>query len=136
MPTPGTESPPNGGLGAAAKQVAEHASALLRLEMELAGLELKKKLAALVLGIGLGVGALVILLFMFGFALAAAAAGIATVLPTWAALLVVTGLLLVIAAALGMLALGAIKRGTPPVPTQAIQEAKLTTNALKSDGTA
>jgi hypothetical protein len=141
MPTPGTEqqtaqTAPNGGLGAAAKQVAEHASALLRLELELAGLELKRKVAALGIGIAFGIGALVLLFFMTGFALAAAAAGIATVLPTWAALLIVTGLLLGGAGMLGLLALGAIKRGTPPVPKQAIHEAELTMNALKSDGRA
>jgi hypothetical protein len=30
----------------------------------------------------------------------------------------------------------AIKAGTPPVPEQAIEEAKLTTDALKGDGPA
>jgi hypothetical protein len=33
-----------------------------------------------------------------------------------------------------LLAVRRIKRGTPPVPEQAIEEAKLTTEALKSDG--
>jgi hypothetical protein len=33
-----------------------------------------------------------------------------------------------------VLALGRFKRGTPPVPEQAIEEAKLTTAALKSNG--
>ena len=37
---------------------------------------------------------------------------------------------------LGLLALRAIKKGTPPVPEQAIREAKLTSNALKADGSA
>jgi hypothetical protein len=136
MPTPAPESPAaaNGGLGAAAKQVAEHASALLRLELELASLELKKKVAALGIGVALGVAALVLSLFMLGFLLAGAAAAIDLVLPTWAALLVVAGALLLLVAALGALALGAVKRGTPPVPKQAIHEAKLTTDALKSDG--
>jgi len=54
MHTHGTE--PNGGLGGAAKQVAEHASALARLEIELAKLELGRKVASLGIGIGLGVG--------------------------------------------------------------------------------
>ena len=31
-------------------------------------------------------------------------------------------------------ALRAVKKGTPPVPEQAIQEAKLTSDALKADG--
>ena len=62
------------------------------------------------------------------------AAVLDTFLSTWLSLLIVTGVLLVLAALLGMLALRAIKRGTPPVPRQAIREAKLTTDALKSDG--
>ena len=42
--------------------------------------------------------------------------------------------LVLLALVLGMLALAALKKGTPPVPEQAIREAKLTTEALKSDG--
>jgi hypothetical protein len=41
--------------------------------------------------------------------------------------------LFLLAGLLGMLALGRIKKGTPPVPEQAIREAKLTQTALKSD---
>ena len=125
-----------GGLGAAAKQVSEHASALIRLEMELAQLELKRKLAALGKGIGLGVGAAVLGVFMLGFLLATVAAALATFMPTWLALLIVTVFLLLCAGILGMLALRAVKRGTPPVPEQAIEEAKRTKEALRSDGTA
>jgi hypothetical protein len=40
-----------------------------------------------------------------------------------------------LAGLLGFLALGLLKKGSPPVPEQAIYEAKLTTEALKSDGT-
>jgi membrane-bound ClpP family serine protease len=123
------------GVGAAAKEVAEHASAIARLEVELAAIELKRKVVSLGLGIGLAIGAAVLLLFMIGFAYAAAAAALALVLPTWAALLIVTGILLLKVGLLGFLAIGRIKRGTPPVPEQAIHEAKLTTEALKSDGT-
>src|ERR687888_826656 len=121
MPTHGTE---NGGLGGAAKQVAEHASALARLELELAKLELGRKIAALGLGIGLGVGAAVLALFAVAFLLAAAAAGLATVISTWLALLVVGGALFLVTGLLGILALRSIKKGTPPVPEQAIREAK------------
>jgi hypothetical protein len=46
-------------------------------------------------------------------------------------LLIVTLLLFVLTGLLGLLARGAIKKGTPPVPEQAIEEAKLTTEALK-----
>ena len=134
MRTPEAETP-HAGLGDATKQVAEHASALLRLEAELAGLELKRKLTALGLGIGLGVGALLVVLYVLGFAFATIAAGLATAMSWWLALLIVTVGLLLLAAVLGLLAYLSIKKGTPPVPKQAIHEAKLTTEALKRDGT-
>jgi hypothetical protein len=135
MPTHATETGTsvNGGLGAAAKQVAEHASALARLELELAKLEIGRKIAALGIGIGLGLGTAVFAVFAVGFLLAAAAAALATAISTWLALLLVGGGLLLLAGLLGILALGRIKKGTPPVPEQAIREAKLTQTALKSD---
>jgi putative superfamily III holin-X len=133
MHTPETEQP---SLGQAAKQVSEHASALVRLELELAALEVKRKLVPLGLGIGLALGAALFLLYMLGFAFATLAAGLATAMSTWLALLIVTGILLLLAALLGLLALNRIKRGMPPVPKQAIHEAKLTTEALKSNGNA
>lgn len=132
MPTPGT-SPreANGGVGGAAKRVAEHASSIARLELELATLELKQKVAALGLGLALAVGAALFGLFMIGFLLATIAAALATFLATWLALLIVTVALLVLSGTFGMLALARIKKGTPPVPQQAIREAKLTQAALK-----
>jgi len=120
------------GLGATAKEVAEHASTLVRLELELASLELKKKVVALGLGIGLGVGAALLSVFMLGFLFATIAAGLATAMPWWLALLIVTVFLLVVTAILGMLAVRSFKRGGPPVPKQAIAEAKQTTEVLKS----
>jgi hypothetical protein len=71
---------------------------------------------------------------MLGFGLATIAAALATFLPTWLALLIVTGFLLLVGGILAFLALRSIRRGTPPVPKQAIREAKLTTQAIKSDG--
>ena len=120
------------GLGPATKSVAEHASALVRLELELAALELKRKVTKLAMGIAFGLGAAILLLFALGFGIGAAAAGIATATSTWLALLIVTGGLVILAVTLGLLALGALKKGTPPVPEQAIAEAKLTTEALKN----
>jgi hypothetical protein len=129
-----TETANNTGLGASAKQVAEHASAIARLELELAGLELKRKVGNLGLGIGLAVGAAVFGLFALGFGFATVVAALAIFLDIWLALLIVFGGLLFIALVLGLIGLRKIKRGTPPVPEQAIEEAKLTTAALKSNG--
>jgi hypothetical protein len=130
MHTPAAELG-NGGLGGAAKQVAEHASAIARLELELAGLELKRKVAALGGGLVLAIGALVVALFGLGFLFAAIAAAFETFLPTWASLLITGGILVAFAGLLGMTGLAILSRGTPPVPEQAIEQAKLTSRALK-----
>ncbi len=120
------------GLGAAAKLVSERASSLVRLELQLAAAELKQKLVALGLGIALLVGAAVFALFALGFGLAAAAAALATTVSTWLALLIVTGALVLLAGLLGAIGVGRLRKGTPPIPVQAIEEAKLTTEALKN----
>lgn len=137
MHTPETEpirTENSASLGATAKLVAERASTLVRLELELAALELQRKARSLAVGIGLAAGAALFLLYALGFVFAAAAAGIATALPWWGALLIVFGLLFVIALILGAVAAMMFGRATPPLPEQAIEEAKLTQEALRSDG--
>jgi hypothetical protein len=124
----------SGSLGETAKNVADHASSLFRLELELAALELKRKVAALGIGIGLALGAALFLLYALGFGFAAAAAGLATTMSTWAALLIVMGALFLVVLVLAGVALLMFKRGSPPVPEQAIREAKLTGDALRNDG--
>ena len=130
MPIPGAEQA-NGGVGGAAKQVAEHASAIARLELELASLELKKKLTSIGIGVGLAVGAGVLAFFMVGFLFATIAAGLATFLPWWLALLIVTLFLGALVATLGLIGRSRIQKGSPLSPEQAIREAKLTGEALR-----
>lgn len=122
------------GLGTAVKEVAERVSTIVRLELELASMEIQRKIKSLGLGIAFAIGAVIFLVFMVGFAYATIAAALATVMPTWAALLVVTGILLLKVAVCAILAINRIRKGTPPIPEQAIREAKLTTEALRSDG--
>jgi hypothetical protein len=130
MPTQETDV----SLGSAAKLVAEKASTIARLELELASMELKKKAAALGVGLGLAFGAVAVALYGIGFLFATVAAGLAEFMPVWLSLLIVTLGLLLTAGVLGALAVRSLKQGTPPVPQQAIDEAKLTTQALKSNG--
>ena len=118
------------GLHAAVHEVAERARALTRLEIELASLELRRKTAAVGAGAALLAAGGVLALFAAGFLFAAAAAALATVLPTWAALLVVAGALLLVAGMLFAIGSSRLRRGVPPLPEQAIEEAKLTGAAL------
>ena len=122
-------TPANGGdrgLHAAVHEVAERARALTRLEIELASLELRRKTAALGAGAALIAAGGVVALFAAGFLLATAAAALATVLPTWLALLAVGGTLLVVAGLLFAIGSSQLRRGVLPVPKQALAEAKLT----------
>jgi len=130
-PTRTSERP---GLGEAAKSVAEHASAIVRLELELASLELKRKLAAMGVGIGLLVGAALFGLFALMLVLALAAAALALVVSVWIAIAIVLGATLLLAAVLALVGLGSIRKASPPVPERAIREAKLTTEALRGNG--
>ena len=104
MHTPVTENGQRAGLGRAVKEVTERLSSIVRLELQLAQLELKNKVSSLGMGIGLAVGALVFGLYGLGFLFATFAAGLATVLPTWLALLIVTLFLALIALILGLVA--------------------------------
>jgi len=136
MPTRAAETPVDEtpGVGTAAKQVAEHASTLAKLELELAGLELKRKAGAFGAGVGLGVGAAVVAFYGVGFLFATAAVALAIVVDPWLAVLLVTVGLFAIAGILGLLARAQIRHATPPLPEQAIREAKLTQEALRANG--
>jgi hypothetical protein len=104
------------------------------LELKLALLELKRNATAFGIGVALLLGAALFGLFGLGFGLAASAAALATALSTWLALLIVAGAAVLVAGVLVVLGLGLVKRGAPPVPEQAIAEAKLTTEAVKANG--
>jgi hypothetical protein len=132
MHTHGADS--GNGMSAATKDIADHGVALARLELKLAALEVKAKASALGMGVGLLMGTAVFGLFALGFALAATAAALAIALPTWLAVLVVAAGLFLVAAILGSAGLAVVKRGAPPIPEQAIEEARLTTKAVKSNG--
>jgi Putative Actinobacterial Holin-X, holin superfamily III len=120
------------GLSGATKRVADHARSIVQLEIQLAASELKRKVAALAIGIGLAIGAAVLGLLALLFGLAAATAGIATALPVWLSLLIMFGGVLVLAAILGAIGAALLRKGSKPVPEQAIAEAQLTQEALRN----
>ena len=122
------------GVGWAAREFVDRARSIVRLELELALLELKRKVVRIALGVGLGAAAALFALFGLGFLIAASAVAIAIVLPLWAALLIVGGGLLAASILLVGLAVRSFKQGTPPVPEEAIEEARLTTETLRANG--
>jgi multisubunit Na+/H+ antiporter MnhC subunit len=122
------------GVGWAAKEVVERVRSIVRLEIELALLEVKRKLVRIAVGVGLAAGAAVLALFAVGFLVAGAAAALALAIPVWGALLVVGGALLGATVALLVLARASLRKGTPPLPEEAITEARLTTETLRNDG--
>jgi hypothetical protein len=120
------------GLGGAAKLVADRARNLVRLELELAASEIKSKLTAVGVGIGLFAGAAVHAVFAIGFLLATIAAALATQVATWLALLIVFGALVAVTALLIAMGRAFLRKGSPLVPEQAIEEAQLTLEAVKN----
>jgi hypothetical protein len=121
------------GLGAAAGRVADHARRIVSLELELARTELRRKARTMALGVGLAAGAAIFGLLAITLLVATVAAAFTLILPVWAAVLVVAFAALLLAGGLGMAAVAALKRATPPVPEQAIEEARFTSEALRSD---
>jgi uncharacterized membrane protein YqjE len=97
----------------ATREIAERAARLARLELELKAVELKGKAARLGIGAGLGLLAVLLAPLLVVFLLATIAAALATVFQVWLAILVVTGILLVLvgglAGAAAVLTRGAVK---------------------------
>ena len=120
------------GFVARTKSVKQRTQSLVRLNLELAQLEAKKKAMALGVAGGLALLAGVLVVYAIGFAFATAAAGISEALPVWLSLLIVTGLILLLAAIAGLLARRSARKASPPKPEQAIEEAERTVETLRS----
>ncbi len=133
MTTPSSAPKANGGVGQAVKDVTDRLKTILTLEIELAKLEVSRKIATFAVGIGMLLAAAVFALYGIGFLLAALVAELDTWLPHWLADLAV-GLGLLFLLVLPLALIGKKKLASPPVPKRAIHEAKLTSEALKSDG--
>lgn len=103
-------------------------------EVDLLKTEIVGKLKSLGAGVGILLGAVVILLFMVGVLLTAAVLALAIVLPGWAAALIVAGILLVLAAIVGLIGYRVLKRGLPPVPEKSIESLKKDLHAIQGIG--
>ena len=107
---------------------------LVQREIELVKTELTEKAKALGTGGGLILGAVVTLLFFIGVLLTLAIIGLSYLMPDWAAALVVAGVLLITAIILGLIGYRILKRGVPPVPTEAIESIQKDLSAIRGMG--
>jgi hypothetical protein len=109
-------------------------SDLVHREIELVKTELFDKLKSLGIGGGLLAGAAVILLFMVGTLLTAAILALSLVIPGWLAALLVSLVLLLVAAIVGLIGWRRLQAGIPPVPTEAIDSLQSDLRAIKGTG--
>ena len=112
----------------------EQVQELVQREIELVKTEITEKLKALGAGAGLLHAAVITLMFFIGVLLTLAIIGLSYVMPDWAAALVVAGVLLIVAVILGLVGYRVLKRGVPPVPTEAIASIQKDILAIKGEG--
>jgi uncharacterized membrane protein YqjE len=116
--------------------VSEKTSSLIREEIELAKAEVTEKVGKLLRGSAVGAAA-----GAFAFlALILIMEGVAWLLneevfdgKAWPGFFVEAAIFLLIAAAAGFFAYRSVRAGAPPVPDQAIEEAKLTKTMLEGE---
>jgi uncharacterized membrane protein YqjE len=122
-------------LGEIVSEVSEKASLLVRQEIELAKAEVGEKIGKLTRGAVVGAAAGVFLIFgitMFFHTLAWFLFDIFDFNAIWYGFAIVTGLLFLLALIAGLLAFRLVKKGSPPTPNLAIEEAKRTREQLEA----
>ena len=130
--------PPDGAdksLGDVVADVSQKASQLVREEIELAKAEIREKVSKLTKGAVVAGAAGVFAIFgvtMFFHALAWLINDAFNFNAVWPGFAIVAGLLFLLAAFAGFLALRLFKRGAPPTPDLAIEEAKRTRAELEA----
>jgi uncharacterized membrane protein YqjE len=121
-------------LGDLVTQVSENASTLIREEIELAKAEIEFKIKRIAQGAAIGAAAGFFVFLALIFAFHALAWGLADLFNNaygWVGFLITTGVLLLFAGVAGLVAMRALKAGTPPTPEKAIEEAKLIRETLE-----
>jgi uncharacterized membrane protein YqjE len=123
-------------LGEIVTEVSEKASLLVRQEIELAKAEVSEKVSKLATGAAVGAAAGVFLIFgitMFFHGLAWFLDDLFNWEDSiWAGFAVVTGILFLLAILAALLARRLFKKGSPPMPDLAIEEAKRTRADLEA----
>jgi protein-S-isoprenylcysteine O-methyltransferase Ste14 len=114
-------------LGKAIQEVSEKAALLVHEEIELAKAEMSVKLKSLARGAAIGGAAGVFIVAGLVYFLHFVALALADLLGAnpWVGYLIVSGTLFIVAGLAGFVAARLFKKGTPPTPQLAIEEAQL-----------
>jgi uncharacterized membrane protein YqjE len=121
-------------IGDIVNRISENASLLVREEIELAKAEIEEKMSRLARGAAVGGVAGFFVLIGLIFLVETIAWGLVDVFNwdgIWPGFLVVTIGLFLLAALGGFIAFRSFKSGAPPVPNQAIEEARLIREAIE-----
>jgi hypothetical protein len=135
----GNGAPPNAdkNLGEIVSEVSEKASLLVRQEIDLAKAEITQKVGKLTRGAAVGAAAGVFLIFgitMFFHTLAWFLFDIFDFKAIWYGFAIVTGMLFLLAILAAFVAYRLFKKGAPPTPDLAIEEAKLIREQFETQG--
>jgi hypothetical protein len=133
----GNGAPPSAekNLGEIVSEVSEKASLLIRQEIDLAKAEVTGKISKLTKGAAVAGAAGVFLIFgitMFFHTLAWLLLDLFNFGEIWYGFAIVTGILFLLAILAGLLAYRLVKKGSPPTPNMAIEEAKRTRADLEA----
>ncbi|MFF7445748.1 MULTISPECIES: phage holin family protein [unclassified Streptomyces] len=118
-------------VGELVQKASEQLTELVRGEMRLAQAEMKEKGKRYGKGGGLFGGAGVVGFLMLQALVTTAIAGLAVPLPVWAAALIVTALLGVIAAVMALTGKKQVSKAAPPTPEQTIESVKADVAEIK-----
>jgi uncharacterized membrane protein YqjE len=122
-------------LGEIVSEVSEKASLLVRQEIDLAKAEITQKVSKLTRGAAVGAAAGVFLIFgitMFFHTLAWFFVDLFDWDTVWFGFAMVTGILFLLAIIAALIAMRLFKKGAPPTPDLAIEEAKRTRETLEA----
>ena len=122
---------PEASAGELVKQLSDQVSRLIRDELKLAEYEMTGKAKRIGRGAGMFGGSGLVALYGIGCLLAAAIIGLASVLPAWAAALIVGGALLVMAGLAALVGKSQVSKAAPPVPEQTVQSVKADVEEIK-----
>jgi Putative Actinobacterial Holin-X, holin superfamily III len=124
-------------LGEIVQEVSEKASLLVRQEIDLAKAEVGEKVSSLGKGAGIAAAAgtfLFFAVFIFFIGLSFFLNDLLDFESVWLGFLIVFALLVILGAIAGFVAYRFFKKGAPPTPDLAIEEAKLTKAQFEHQG--